>query len=97
MMYGTSSWRTAGKGISTCTFASSPEENGGKAHTISKTDRAVLKIREHPLDDRLNILLKRGLYLAAFHIAKVETGSSPMIGRSGTTTVVSLITLEALC
>lgn len=71
-----------GKGIATCAFASPPEAKGGKALAISMTDGAVLKLSELPLDDRVNMLLKRGLYLPAVRLAKAETASSPTIERS---------------
>lgn len=74
-----------GKGIATCAFASPPEAKGGKALAISMTDGAVLKLSELPLDDRVNMLLKRGLYLPAVRLAKAETASSPTIRRSGST------------
>lgn len=50
-----------GKPIAPCAFASPPDAKRGKALSISTTDGTVLKLRELPLDDHVNMLLKRGL------------------------------------
>lgn len=72
-----------GKAIATCAFSSLQEVNVGNLLAISTTDGAVLKLCKLPLEDHVNMLLKRGLYLPTVCLAKAETESSPTIGIRG--------------
>lgn len=61
-----------GKGIITCAFASSSISTAVRSLGLCMGDGSVLRLNEIGLDERVSMLLKRGLYLSAVRLAQTE-------------------------
>lgn len=68
-----------GKGTAICSFV--PHRPAHRALLLCFSDGSIVKLSEISLDERVSMLLKRGLFVAAVALARSETNQVSMSGK----------------